>query len=122
MSDRPIRKLPQCEDCRNSARSVFLLCAMHPYGVEDGFEQCPDHDPDPNALEDEWWEPQQFGSYNRETITSPVDRLTKAQQLELLLWHPLFTGLCPQCRHPFPPAANYVYWDCPECGWKDDTV
>lgn len=86
-------------------------------------EKCPDHDPDPNALEDNgWWKPQQAGSYNGEVIASPVDRLAKTQQLELLLWHPLFTGLCPQCRHPFTPDDDRIHWYCSECGWKDDTV
>ncbi|MEP0913271.1 hypothetical protein NDI45_20375 [Leptolyngbya sp. GB1-A1] len=105
MTNRLIRRLPQCELCRNNAQSSYLLCAIHPYEVAEGLEQCPDHDPDPNCLEDDWWEPQEFGTYNGEMIASPVERLTKVQQLELLLWHPLFMGMCSQCQHLF--AINY---------------
>jgi len=43
--------------------------------------------------------------------------------LELLDTHPLFTGLCPQCEHPFPKYERPpVHWDCAECGWMDDSV
>lgn len=96
---------------------------MHPFGVTEDLEQCPDYELDPNSLgNDDWWEAEEFAFYGSERIASPVERLTKAQQLELLLWHPLFTGLCPQCRHPFSGDGNRVHWDCQECGWRDDTV
>lgn len=109
---------------------------MHPYGVAEGLEQCPDYEHDPKCLEnDDWWEPEEFAFYGSEQIVSPVEQLTKAQQLELLLWHPLFTGLCPQCCHPFfedgdrnalrrvaQRQVDRVHWDCQECGWCDDTV
>ncbi|WP_143467832.1 hypothetical protein [Leptolyngbya ohadii] len=136
MTERRIRRLPQCEHCRNNARSFYSLCAIHPYGVAEDLKRCPGYKLDPNYLEsDGWWEPQEFGTYNGDLIASPVERLTKSQQLELLLWHPLFTGMCPQCRHPF--ASDYdcntprrdaqrqvdrTYWDCSKCGWTDGSV
>ncbi len=50
-------------------------------------------------------------------------RYTPEEQLEILDNHPFFTGVCPQCGHRFdknnPPA---VHWDCPECGFIDDSV
>ena len=48
-------------------------------------------------------------------------RLTPEQRLEILETHPLFTGKCPQCGHEF---ADYplIHWDCPACGWIDDSV
>lgn len=123
MTERRIRRLPQCEHCRNNAHSSYLLCAIHPYGVAEDLKRCPDYQLDPNYLEgDDWWEPQEFGIYSGEVIVSPVDRLTKAQQFELLLWHPLFTGLCPQCRHSLAAESDRVHWDCQECGWMDDTA
>ena len=70
----------------------------------------------------EWWEPEEASFYGNELVISSSQRWTRAQKLELLLWHPLFTGLCPQCRYPFPPDSEHVHWDCPSCGWKDDTV
>ncbi|MDL5055381.1 hypothetical protein QQ056_17765 [Oscillatoria laete-virens NRMC-F 0139] len=37
--------------------------------------------------------------------------------------HPLFTGICPKCGHLFDRAnPPPVHWDCPECGWVDDSV
>ncbi len=96
---------------------------MHPYGVAEALERCPGYEHDPNCLEnDEWWEPEASTTYAGELVVSPVERLTKAQQLELLLWHPLFTGLCPQCRHPFSDAQGRVHWDCNQCSWTDDVV
>jgi hypothetical protein len=45
------------------------------------------------------------------------------QQLELLDTHPLFTGRCPQCEMTYPKYEQPpVHWDCPECGWMDDSV
>ena len=45
------------------------------------------------------------------------------QQLELLDTHPLFTGRCPQCEMTYPQYETPpVHWDCPECGWMDDSV
>ena len=45
------------------------------------------------------------------------------QQLELLDTHSLFTGRCPECEMTYPQYETPpVHWDCPECGWMDDSV
>ena len=118
----PFCKLPECDRCFNNTHNPHLFCAVHPYGVLENSEQCVDFEPDPNLLNGEWWEPEEASFYGNELVISPSQRWTRAQKLELLLWHPLFTGLCPQCRYPFPPDSEHVHWDCPSCGWKDDTV
>lgn len=54
--------------------------------------------------------------YAGESISQSPDRFTKAEKLELLMWHPLFTGKCPRCGQTLSePIA-----EC-ECGWKDET-
>jgi hypothetical protein len=61
--------------------------------------------------------------YNGEEIVQPRQRWTTQQQLQLLDWHPMFTGKCPSCGASF--EKDYiarVHWDCPHCGWMDDTV
>lgn len=84
-------------------------------------ESCDDFEADPTIPVEEKREAE--GSfYNGELIISPVQGWTRAQKLELLPWHPLFTGLCPECRHEFAADAERVHWDCAECRWVDDTV
>lgn len=53
--------------------------------------------------------------YVREPISQPLDRFTKAEKLELLMWHPLFTGKCPCCGQKLAESIA----EC-ECGWKDE--
>lgn len=61
--------------------------------------------------------------YNGEEIIQPQQRWTRSEQLDLLDYHPLFTGRCPQCERPFPRYDRPpVHWDCPSCDWKDDSV
>lgn len=67
------------------------------------------------------WEHRSF--YNGEEITQPRQRWTREEQLEMLDWHPLFTGRCPQCGAAMEQDYRaLVHWDCPACGWLDDTV
>lgn len=67
------------------------------------------------------WEYRSF--YNGEEIIQPRQRWTREEQLDLLDWHPMFTGRCPACELPFPRYEKPpVHWDCPQCGWVDDTV
>jgi hypothetical protein len=40
--------------------------------------------------------------YNGEEIIQPQQRWTREEQLELLDYHPMFTGRCPQCERTFP--------------------
>ncbi|MEH2447956.1 MAG: hypothetical protein V7K18_19930 [Nostoc sp.] len=64
-----------------------------------------------------------YSYYNGELILQPQQGRTQQQQLELLDTHPLFTGKCPQCNYEFDRDwSARVHWDCPECGWMDDTV
>jgi hypothetical protein len=73
--------------------------------------------------DEELWEPVGASYYNGELVLQPQQHWTREEQLELLDWHPLFTGKCPHCGASF--SKDYtarVHWDCPECGWKDDTV
>lgn len=73
-------------------------------------------------LDEEQWEPAGASYYNGELILQPKQRWTPEEQLDLLDWHPLFTGRCPRCERPFPKYDRPpVRWDC-ECGWIDDSV
>lgn len=42
--------------------------------------------------------------------------------LELLETHPIFTGRCPDCGYEFDADELPVHFDCPECGWIDDSI
>lgn len=103
------------------SRNPHLVCTVHPDGVS-GID-CMDFRLDPQLVPEESWEPDGASYYNGELVISLEQRLTLRQKIELLDWHPLFTGRCPKCEIPFPkdylPA---VHWDCPNCGWKDDSV
>ncbi|MBD2065945.1 hypothetical protein H6F93_00045 [Leptolyngbya sp. FACHB-671] len=59
-------------------------------------------------------------TYSEELIPQPPQRWTRAQQLELLMWHPLFTGKCPQCGQARSQDQQLALWTC-GCGWKDET-
>ena len=68
-------------------------------------------------------EPEGASYYNGELILQPHQRWTREEQLKLIDGHPLFTGKCPRCDYQFPrDNPPEVHWDCPECGWVDDTV
>jgi hypothetical protein len=114
-------KIPECNRCLLYAHNPHLICAVHPMGVEG--EICPDFQLDPDAPTKELWEPVGASYYNGELILQPETRLTQAEQLRLLDWHPVFTGRCPECEMPiiqtYPPR---VHWDCLACGWRDDWV
>ncbi len=57
----------------------------------------------------------------RDSLTEFLSSLSKAEQLQVMMTHPFFTGYCPQCGQEFaqitPPPEH---WDCEECGWLDD--
>jgi len=49
--------------------------------------------------------------------------ITPEQQWQVLESHPLFTGHCPSCGYRFPShVPELIHFDCPECGWIDDSV
>ncbi|MCG6135134.1 MAG: hypothetical protein MET45_10785 [Nostoc sp. LLA-1] len=114
-------KLPECDRCLLYAHDPHLVCSVHPDGV-DG-DSCLDFREDPNAEVEELWQPAGASYYNGELILQPQQRWTPEEQLELLDAHPMFTGKCPQCGYEFErDYTARVHWDCPECGWMDDTV
>ncbi|BDI20597.1 hypothetical protein ANSO36C_63990 (plasmid) [Nostoc cf. commune SO-36] len=80
---------------------------------------------DPNAEPAELWELEEasyYNYYNGELILQPQQRWTRQQKLELLDWHPMFTGKCPQCGASFDrDYTSRVHWDC-ECGFLDDSI
>lgn len=141
-------KLPECDCCLFCAHDYHIVCAIHPSGPEE--DNCLDFRPDPDLegkrfvdflslrerrdnepysnpfdpdSEGELWEPEGASYYNGELILQPVLRWTREEQMDLLDTHPMFTGKCPQCNAEFDrDYTARVHWDCPECGWIDDTV
>jgi predicted RNA-binding Zn-ribbon protein involved in translation (DUF1610 family) len=112
-----------------------------PDGLDDDF--CPYFAPDPDAELEELWHPQEARSvdeelvidttesgcqghrvtYLGEEIKQPPQRWTREQKLELLDTHPMFTGKCPQCGYTFDrDYTSRIHFDCPDCGWMDDSV
>ncbi len=141
---RSFRKLPECASealrrirCQFYTGSSFLFCTVHPLGIAS--DRCLDFQEDrerhwEHFLALDWgtmgengtgeqWEPEGASYYNGELILTPEQRWSQEEQVDLLDWHPMFTGRCPECERPIaqtdPPR---VHWDCSECGWKDDTV
>jgi len=138
---RAMRKLPECYSCLLYAHDHHLICAVHPAGPEG--DSCLDFRLDPHLdrrfkdflglqsqteveddldADEEQWQPEGATYYNGELILQPQQHWTPEEQLELLDYHPLFTGCCPQCERLFPRSEKPpVHWDCP-CGWVDDSV
>ncbi len=96
-------KIPDCDRCLFYSHSEYLVCQVHPYGVQG--DRCLDFRPAPNAEEEEeQWAPEGYTWYGGELIPNRPPRYTKQEQLEILDNPPL------------------VHWDCPACGWVDDSV
>ena len=123
-----LAKLDCCDRCSFYAHSPYLICAVHPTGVEG--DSCLDFRlaPEPFVAPDEplaWfedeWQPEGASYYGGDLVLEPVQRLSLEQRLELLDWHPLFTGRCPNCERAIA-SEGQVHWDCGHCGWKDDSV
>lgn len=58
---------------------------------------------------------------NHNPLTQFLARLTKSEQLQLMLTHPFFTGCCPNCGHEFTGIETRpLHWDCGHCGWVDE--
>lgn len=125
-------KIPDCDRCLLYSHNPYLVCAVHPDGVDGN--SCLDFREDPNAEPVELWEPQgatyvndelviERTYYNGEEIIQPPQRWTREEQLWLIDNHPLFTGKCPSCGYMFQrDYTSRVHWDCEGCGWKDDSV
>ena len=99
-------KLSCCNYCKFYAHSPYMVCAVNPKGVIE--DECPDfrlstepaNEDDPLSWYNDAWEtPGAIG------------------------WHPIFSGRHPNCEYPiWQTESARVYWDCLECGWKDDAV
>lgn len=113
-------KIPDCDRCILYAHDPHLVCAVHPSGVET--DKCLDFRPDPNAKVEEQWSPEGYSWYGDELIANRSSRYSQLEQIQILDNHPFFTGVCPQCRHEFNQGSQIVHFDCPNCGWIDDSV
>ena len=116
-------KIHLCDTCQFYSHDPHLVCGIHPYGVHGN--DCIDYRRREDLIEEdeEQWSPTGYYWYDGDLIPIEHQRLTREEQLELLDSHPLFTGVCPECGYQFPkenPPA--VHWDCPACGWVDDSV
>lgn len=114
----------ECDRCQLYSGSAYLPCAVHPSGpAPDG---CLDFTPNAGAIaqkDDGLWQPLGASYYGGELIQHRPSHLTREEQFELLDYHPLFTGCCPDCGWLFDQNNSPgVHWDCPCCGWIDDTV
>lgn len=122
-------------DAQNRRFEDFLgLESRAGEGMEDS--ETPIDNPFDLDPDEEQWEPEgarfvngeliierERSFYNGEEIIQPRQRWRREEMLDLLDWHPLFTGRCPHCSRPFPRYERPpVHWDCPHCGWVDDTV
>ncbi len=141
-------KIPQCDRCLFYSHNPNIICSLHPDGVYTNY--CMDFREDPNKKEivEEVWSPEgytfdrngdlqpvtnndddkhpdgyTFGYYDGELFVTKPSPYTKEELLQLIDYHPIFTGVCPQCKHKFdkknPPL---IHWDCPVCDWMDDSV
>ncbi len=117
-----MRRLPECDRCLFNTRNPLLPCTVHPV-IPDNIESCIDFRLDPQVPPLEQWEPAGAAYYDGELVLAPAQCRTNQEQLDLLDWHPLFTGRCPECEQIILAAdPPQVHWDCPECGWVDDTL
>ncbi|WP_035800740.1 hypothetical protein [Crocosphaera chwakensis] len=141
-------KISLCDRCLFYSHNPHLICPVHPYGVHENY--CLDFRQDPNKEEilEEVWSPEGYtfdnngdlqpvtnddddnhpdgyilNYYDEELVVTKPSPYTQEELLELVDYHPIFTGLCPECKHKFnkknPPL---IHWDCPNCGWIDDSV
>ncbi|WP_036487167.1 hypothetical protein [Myxosarcina sp. GI1] len=110
--------MPKAYRCLLYAHNSYLIFAVHPKGVTT--KTCMDFRPDPKAEIQEQWSPEGYSWYNNELIPNRPSSYTQAEQLEILDTHPVFTGVCPQCKYRF--TERLVHYDCPNCGWVDDSV
>lgn len=127
-------KIPDCDRCRFYEGNPYIVCANFPSGPGDDF--CPHFalDPDgnqrncgnrkePRFVNGDLVIGRDLSFYNGEEIIQPRQRWTPEEQLDLLDSHPMFTGRCPQCEVTFPRYDKPpVHWDCPACGWVDNSV
>ncbi|HEY9825511.1 MAG TPA: hypothetical protein V6D19_08695 [Stenomitos sp.] len=110
-------KSEECEHCQMFSGYLgqeYLVCGIHPLGPTE--LPCPDF-----AEVLGQWEPLGAAYYDGELVLQPEHFLSSSDRLELLDTHPLFTGVCPQCKAAIEDE-ELVHYDCTSCGWRDDTV
>jgi hypothetical protein len=115
-------KIPDCDHCQFYAHDPHLICAVHPTGVEG---KCLDfrQDPSSQVREEKQWSPEGYYWWDGELLPNRPVTLTSGEQLTILDSHPIFTGVCPKCGHEFDRSdLPVIHWDCPACGWVDDSV
>lgn len=112
-------KISDCDRCWFYSRNPYIICAIHPYGIEEN--SCSDFEPNPELEKsDELWEPQGASYYNGELILH-TPKYTREEQLYILDNHPFFTGICPECGFNFGGIClPKNEWNCPNCNWVDD--
>ena len=114
-------KIPDCNRCLLYTPEPHLVCGVHPHGVEG--DSCMDFRPNPKIEPEEPWSPEGYSWYGNELIPNKASRYTTEQQIEMLDNHPFFTGVCPNCQHQFERTnTQIVHFDCPSCGWIDESV
>lgn len=120
-------KIADCDSCQFYAHNLHLVCAIHPSGVNDS--SCLDYRPKVNQKSEEQWEPVGWkftsdGDMERRFtyLVGDRPRTTPEQSWEILQTHPIFTERCPNCNYSFDMDNPPVYFDCPECGWIDDSI
>ena len=125
-------RITECSRCRFYSGNPYLICAIVPGGPDN--LECHHFAPDSDIEPEELWEPQRARYidnelvleptyYNGEEIRQPTQQRMREEQLEPPNSHPMFSGFCPQCGYMFQrDYTALVHWDCPECGWKDDSV
>jgi hypothetical protein len=115
----------ECNFCLFYRRNSHETCVVHPHGPKgnsciDFRLSAPSKQHRVDCSEELWPEE---GSYDKELVIEPKSRWTNEQILDILDNHPLFTGRCPNCDFPYPPGKRVAAcWDCPACGWIDDTL
>lgn len=109
---------PQCDCC--SHNTDYPLCANYSSGL-DG-DSSPEFELNSESALNELRGLEEASYYAGKVVVTP-QRWTKTQKLELLLWHPLFTGVCPNCRQPCPTQEPVLtHFKCHSCNWKDDSL
>lgn len=108
--------MKSCNSCYYYAHSEYLVCANYPQGND--ANSCADYRVNPRYSEQ--WCPDGYYYYDGQLYKNPEPKSVN-EQLWLLDNHPLFTGKCPNCGYQFE-EDNLVHWDCPKCGWIDDSV
>ncbi len=92
------------------------------FGAPKSRDRCLDFQPSVKPLE--LWAPEgtrfvngdlvlERPTYDGEPVPMLEQRFTLEEKLELLDYHPMFTGKCPSCEMPFEMKnLPSVHWDC----------